>query len=79
MTFMYQALGINRNVFLFLLQNVYYVIKASLSILHNIARNPDVKHYFKEHKTSEVSVNIVNLLHYFNSPNLYCMLTSSTS
>ncbi|XP_064596403.1 uncharacterized protein LOC135463013 [Liolophura sinensis] len=35
-------------------KNVYYVIKASLSILHNIARNPDVKHYFKEHKTSEV-------------------------
>lgn len=35
-------------------KNVHYIIKASLSILHNIARNPSIKHYFKEQKTSEV-------------------------
>ncbi|GAB1603875.1 uncharacterized protein LOC106868605 isoform X1 [Argonauta hians] len=35
-------------------KNVHYIIKASLSILHNIARNSSIKHYFKEQKTSEV-------------------------
>ncbi|KAK3578384.1 hypothetical protein CHS0354_025478 [Potamilus streckersoni] len=35
-------------------KNVYYVLKASLSILHNIAKNPSVKHLFEENKTSEI-------------------------
>ena len=39
---------------IFLSQNVYYVMKASLSILHNIARNSGMKHLFDENKTSEV-------------------------
>lgn len=34
-------------------KNVYYVMKASLSILHNIARNSGMKHLFDENKTSE--------------------------
>ena len=43
------------------MQNVYYVLKASLSTLHNIARSADVRHYFKENKTSEVSTATVAL------------------
>ena len=42
-------------------QNVYYVIKASMSILHNIARNPTAKTFFKENKTSEVIHSQLNL------------------
>ena len=38
-----------------LFQNVYYVVKSSMSILQNIARNSDVKKHFKECNTSEVS------------------------
>lgn len=34
-------------------KNVFYVIKASLSILHNVARNSGMKHLFDENKTSE--------------------------
>lgn len=34
-------------------KNVFYVIKASLSILHNMARNSGMKHLFDENKTSE--------------------------
>ncbi|XP_052786989.1 uncharacterized protein LOC128222153 isoform X2 [Mya arenaria] len=34
-------------------KNVFYVIKASLSILHNIGRNSGMKHLFDENKTSE--------------------------
>lgn len=34
-------------------KNVYYVMKASLSILHNIARNSGMKHLFDDNKTSE--------------------------
>ncbi|KAK3690730.1 hypothetical protein RRG08_061170 [Elysia crispata] len=37
-------------------KNVFYVLKASLSTLHNIARCTGVKHYFKEIKTAEVSL-----------------------
>ena len=46
------------------LQNVYYVMKASLSILHNIARNSGMKHLFDENKTSEV-IHIIHLLNIF--------------
>ncbi|KAK3095310.1 hypothetical protein FSP39_013076, partial [Pinctada imbricata] len=35
-------------------KNVYYVVKASMSILQNIARNADVKKFFKECDTSKV-------------------------
>ncbi|KAL5019742.1 hypothetical protein ScPMuIL_002634 [Solemya velum] len=41
-------------------KNVYYVIKASLSILHNIAKNPDTKHLFKECKAAEVIMPFIN-------------------
>ncbi|GFR88268.1 hypothetical protein ElyMa_002513300 [Elysia marginata] len=34
-------------------ENVFYVLKASLSTLHNIARCTGVKYYFKEIKTAE--------------------------
>ncbi|XP_070182482.1 uncharacterized protein [Littorina saxatilis] len=40
-------------------KNVYYVLKASLSTLHNIARSPDVRHYFKENNTSEVIIPFI--------------------
>ncbi|XP_041356433.1 uncharacterized protein LOC121373745 [Gigantopelta aegis] len=42
-------------------KNVYYVIKASMSILHNIARNPTAKTYFKENKTSEVIMPFITM------------------
>ncbi|XP_048750552.1 uncharacterized protein LOC125662391 isoform X2 [Ostrea edulis] len=35
-------------------KNVYYVVKASMSILHNISRTTDIHHYFKENGTTEV-------------------------
>jgi len=37
-------------------QNVFYVVKSSMSILHNIARNSSVQHYFKESGTSDVCI-----------------------
>ncbi|XP_059141325.1 uncharacterized protein LOC131929220 isoform X2 [Physella acuta] len=41
-------------------KNVYYVLKASLSTLHNIARCTGVKHHFKEIKTAEVVMPLIN-------------------
>ncbi|BFZ13606.1 hypothetical protein BsWGS_16645 [Bradybaena similaris] len=41
-------------------KNVYYVLKASLSTLHNIARCTGVKHHFKEIKTTEVIMPLIN-------------------
>ncbi|XP_012942420.1 uncharacterized protein LOC101845869 [Aplysia californica] len=41
-------------------KNVYYVLKASLSILHNIARCTGVKHHFKEIKTAEVVMPLIS-------------------
>lgn len=35
-------------------KNVYYVVKASMSILHNISRTTDIHHYFKDNGTTEV-------------------------
>jgi len=48
------ALWIWINQWKWLFQNVFYVIKASLSILHNIAKTAGLKHLFDENKTSEV-------------------------
>ncbi|PVD36234.1 hypothetical protein C0Q70_03212 [Pomacea canaliculata] len=42
-------------------KNVYYVLKASLSTLHNIARCSDVKHFFKENKTAEVIMPFISM------------------
>ncbi|KAK7481464.1 hypothetical protein BaRGS_00027315, partial [Batillaria attramentaria] len=42
-------------------KNVYYVLKASLSTLHNIARCPDVRHYFKDNKTAEVIIPFITM------------------
>ncbi|XP_071098917.1 uncharacterized protein [Haliotis cracherodii] len=42
-------------------KNVFYVMKASMSILHNIARNPNVKGFFKENKTAEVIMPFINM------------------
>nr|XP_022304912.1 uncharacterized protein LOC111111976 isoform X2 [Crassostrea virginica] len=35
-------------------KNVYYVVKASMSILHNISRTTDIHHHFKDNGTTEV-------------------------
>uniref|UniRef100_A0A2C9JLY3 TIR domain-containing protein n=1 Tax=Biomphalaria glabrata TaxID=6526 RepID=A0A2C9JLY3_BIOGL len=43
-------------------KNVYYVLKASLSTLHNIARCTGVKHHFKDIKTAEGSYWSQNVL-----------------
>ncbi|CAG5114457.1 unnamed protein product, partial [Candidula unifasciata] len=41
-------------------KNVYYVLKASMSTLHNIARCAGVLHHFKEMKTAEVILALRN-------------------
>ncbi|XP_055872747.1 uncharacterized protein LOC106059484 isoform X3 [Biomphalaria glabrata] len=41
-------------------KNVYYVLKASLSTLHNIARCTGVKHHFKDIKTAEVVMPLIS-------------------
>ncbi|KAK3578382.1 hypothetical protein CHS0354_025476 [Potamilus streckersoni] len=40
-------------------KQVHFVLKSSLSILHNIAKNPSVKHFFDESKTSEIVIPFI--------------------
>ncbi|XP_060073449.1 uncharacterized protein LOC132553238 [Ylistrum balloti] len=58
-------------------KNVYYIVKSSMSIVHNIARNPDVIHFFKESKTTEVLLKFLKSYEEHEMLKIMAMLTLS--
>ncbi|XP_069101949.1 uncharacterized protein [Argopecten irradians] len=56
-------------------KNVYYIVKSSMSIIHNVARNPDVIHFFKECKTTEVMLKFLKSYEEHEMLKIMAMLT----
>ncbi|XP_076082164.1 uncharacterized protein LOC143052889 isoform X2 [Mytilus galloprovincialis] len=56
-------------------KNVFYVVKSSMSILHNIARNSNVQHYFKENATSDVMIQFLQSKEEHEMLKIMAMLT----
>ncbi|CAC5411830.1 unnamed protein product [Mytilus coruscus] len=56
-------------------KNVFYVVKSSMSILHNIARNSNVHHYFKENATSDVMIQFLQSKEEHEMLKIMAMLT----
>ncbi|XP_033724963.1 uncharacterized protein LOC117314961 isoform X1 [Pecten maximus] len=56
-------------------KNVYYIVKSSMSIIHNVARNPDVIHFFKECKTTDVMLKFLKSYEEHEMLKIMAMLT----